>query len=136
MDVSVNRADGHVRLKRAVIAADAGQIVNPDAVRNQLEGVIIQSSSWTLKEQVAFDSGGITSVDWDSYPIFRFIDAPEIETVLLNRPGRPYLGIGEGAQGPVPAAIANAVFRAIGIRLRRIPFTPERVKAALNRSVD
>ena len=135
MDVSVNRASGHIRLERAVIAADAGQIVNPDAVRNQLEGVIIQSSSWTLKEQVAFDPGGITSVDWDSYPIFRFIDAPKIETVLLNRPGQPYLGIGEGAQGPVPAAIANAVFDTMGIRLRQIPFTPERVKAAMKRSV-
>ena len=135
VDVSVNRADGHIRLERAVIAADAGQIVNPDAVRNQLEGVIIQSSSWTLKEQVAFDPGGITSVDWDSYPIFRFTDAPKIETVLLNRPGRPYLGIGEGAQGPIPAAIANAVFDTVGIRLRRIPFTPERVKGALKRQV-
>jgi CO/xanthine dehydrogenase Mo-binding subunit/aerobic-type carbon monoxide dehydrogenase small subunit (CoxS/CutS family) len=131
MDVSVNRADGHICLERAVVAADAGQIVNPDAVRNQLEGVIIQSSSWTLKEQVTFDPSGISSVDWDSYPIFRFIDAPKIETVLLNRPGQPYLGIGEGAQGPVPAAIANAVFDATGIRLRHIPFTPERVKAAL-----
>ncbi len=131
MDVSVNRADGHIRLERAVIAADAGQIVNPDAVRNQLEGVIVQSSSWTLKEQVAFDPSGITSVDWDRYPIFRFIDTPKIETVLLNRPGRPYLGIGEGAQGPVPAAISNAVFDAIGIRLRQIPFTPERVKSTL-----
>jgi CO/xanthine dehydrogenase Mo-binding subunit len=136
MDVSVSRADGCIHLERAVIAADAGQIVNPDAVRNQLEGVIIQSSSWTLKEQVAFDPSGITSVDWDSYPIFRFIDAPKIETVLLNRPGQPYLGIGEGAQGPVPAAIANAVFNATGIRLRQIPFTPERVKAALKRSVN
>ena len=136
VDVSVNRADGHVRLERAVVAADAGQIVNPDAVRNQLEGVIIQSSSWTLIEQVAFDPNGITSVDWDSYPIFRFIDAPKIETVLLNRPGQPYLGLGEGAQGPVPAGIANAVFDAVGIRLRQIPFTPKRVKAALKRSVN
>jgi nicotinate dehydrogenase subunit B len=133
MDVSVNRAQGSICLERAVVAADAGQIVNPDAVRNQLEGVIIQSSSWTLKEQVAFGPGGITSVDWDSYPIFRFIDAPKIETVLLNRPGLPYLGIGEGAQGPIPAAIANAVFDTVGIRLRKIPFTPERVKAALEK---
>jgi nicotinate dehydrogenase subunit B len=136
MDVRVNRDDGHISLERAVVAADAGQIVNPDALRNQLEGVVIQSSSWTLKEQVAFDPDGITSVDWDSYPIFRFIDAPKIETVLLNRPGRPYLGIGEGAQGPIPAAIANAVFDAVGIRLRQIPFTPERVKAACKESVD
>jgi CO/xanthine dehydrogenase Mo-binding subunit len=134
MDVEVNRADGHIRLKRAIIAADAGQIVNPNAVSNQLEGVIVQSSSWTLKEQVDFDPGGIKSVDWESYPIFRFVDVPKIETVLLHRPGEPYLGIGEGAQGPVPAAIANAVFAAVGIRLRRIPFTPERVKAALMKS--
>ena len=136
MDVSVNRADGRIGLERAIAAADAGQIVNPDAVRNQLEGVIIQSSSWTLKEQVAFDPGGITSVDWDSYPIFRFIDTPKIETVLLDRPGQPYLGIGEGAQGAIPAAIANAVFDVVGIRLRQIPFTPDRVKAALKKSAN
>ena len=136
LDVSVNRADGRICLERAIAAADAGQIVNPDAVRNQLEGVIIQSSSWTLKEQVAFDPSGITSVDWDTYPIFRFVDAPKIETVLLDRPGQPYLGIGEGAQGPIPAAIANAVFDVVGIRLRQIPFTPDRVKAALKESAN
>ena len=84
-----------------------------------------------LNEQVTFGPHGITSVDWDTYPILRFDGAPQIETVLLNRPGQPYLGIGEGAQGPVPAALANAVFDAAGIRLRQIPFTPERVQAAL-----
>jgi len=131
VDLNVNRASGHIRLDRAIVAVDAGQIVNPDGLSNQLEGVIIQSASWTLKEQVAFDQHGIISVDWYSYPILRFRDAPKIETVLLNRPGQPYLGIGEGAQGPVPAAIANAVFDAVGIRLRQIPFKPERVKAAL-----
>jgi CO/xanthine dehydrogenase Mo-binding subunit len=131
VDLSVNRASGHIRLERAVVAADAGQIVNPEALNSQLEGVLLQSASWTLKEQVAFDPHGITSVDWHSYPILRFCDAPEIQTVLLNRPGRPYLGIAEGAQGPVSAAIANAAFDAAGIRLRRIPFTPERVKEAL-----
>jgi CO/xanthine dehydrogenase Mo-binding subunit len=131
VDLSVNRASGHIRLEQAVVAADAGQIVNPDGLSNQLEGVFIQSASWTLKEQVAFDQHGIISADWYSYPILRFRDAPEIETVLLNRPGQPYLGIGEGAQGPVPAAIANAVFDAVGIRLRQIPFTPERVRTAL-----
>ncbi|MHA1939791.1 MAG: molybdopterin cofactor-binding domain-containing protein, partial [Candidatus Thorarchaeota archaeon] len=131
VDLSVNRARGHIHLERAVLAADAGQIVNPDSLSSQLEGIFIQSASWTLKEQVAFDQHGITSVDWHSYPIIRFPDAPEIQTVLLNRPGQPYLGIGEGAQGPIPAAIANAVFDAVGIRLRQIPFTPERVKAAL-----
>ena len=132
VDLSVNRASGHVRLERAVLAADAGQIVNPDGLSNQIEGAFIQSASWTLKEQVAFDRRGVISTDWYSYPILRFHDAPEIETVLLNRPGQPYLGTGEGAQGPVPAAIANAIFDAVGIRLRRIPFTPERVKAALS----
>jgi nicotinate dehydrogenase subunit B len=134
VDLSVNRASGHIRLERAVVAVDAGQIVNPDGLSNQLEGAFIQSASWTLKEQVAFDQHGIISVDWHSYPILRFRDAPGIETVLLNRPGQPYLGTGEGAQGPVPAAIANAVFDAVGIRLRQIPFKPERVKAALRRA--
>ncbi|MBW1799336.1 MAG: xanthine dehydrogenase family protein molybdopterin-binding subunit [Deltaproteobacteria bacterium] len=131
VDLSVSRNSGRIRLERAVIAADAGQIVNPDALSNQLEGLLIQSASWTLKEQVSFDRHGITSRDWRSYPIFRFRDAPEIETVLINRPGQPYLGLGEGAQGPIPAAVTNAVFDAVGIRLRRIPFTPERVKQAL-----
>jgi nicotinate dehydrogenase subunit B len=132
VDLSVNRASGHIRLERAVLAADAGQIVNPDGLSNQIEGAFIQSASWTLKEQVAFDQHGVISTDWYSYPILRFHDAPKIETVLLNRPGQPYLGAGEGAQGPVPAAIANAIFDAASIRLRRIPFTPERVRAALS----
>ena len=93
--------------------------------------MVIQSASWTLNEQVTFDASGITSVDWASYPILKMPDAPQVETVLLHRPGLPYLGVGEGAQGPAPAAIANAVYDAVGVRLRRIPFTPERVKAAL-----
>jgi CO/xanthine dehydrogenase Mo-binding subunit/aerobic-type carbon monoxide dehydrogenase small subunit (CoxS/CutS family) len=134
VDLSVNRDSGQVRLERAVVVADAGQIVNPDGLSNQLEGAFLQSASWTLKEQVAFDEHGVTSVDWYSYPILRFRDAPEIETVLLNRPGTPFLGVGEGAQGPVPAAIANAIFDAVGIRLRQIPFKPDRVKAALEPS--
>ncbi|MFH1489974.1 MAG: molybdopterin cofactor-binding domain-containing protein, partial [Pseudomonadota bacterium] len=131
VDLSVDRESGRIRLQRAVVAVDAGQVVNPDALSNQLEGVFTQSASWTLKEQVTFDQKGVTSLDWRTYPILRFGDAPKIETVLLNRPGRPFLGIGEGAQGPIPAAIANAAFDAAGIRLRRIPFTPEQVKAAL-----
>jgi len=132
VDLVVNRDSGWIRLKRGVIAADSGQIVNPDGLSNQLEGAFTQSASWTLKEQVGFDKKGVTSTDWHSYPILRFRDAPSIETVLINRPGQPYLGVGEGANGPVPAAIANAVFDAIGVRLRRIPFTPDRVKAALH----
>jgi CO/xanthine dehydrogenase Mo-binding subunit/aerobic-type carbon monoxide dehydrogenase small subunit (CoxS/CutS family) len=130
VDLSVNRNSGHIRLERAVVAADVGQIVNPDGLSNQLEGAVTQAASWTLKEQVAFDHQAVISRDWYSYPILRFREAPVIETVLLNRPGQPYLGVGEGANGPVPAAIANAVFDAVGIRLRRIPFTPDRVKGA------
>jgi len=129
--VIVNKDSGNIRLERAVLGADVGQVVNSDAVRSQLEGVFVQAASWTLKEQVRFDDEGISSVDWYSYPILRFRDAPQIETVLINRPGRPYRGVGEGAQGPVPAAIANAIFDAVGIRLRKIPFTPDRVKKAL-----
>lgn len=90
----------------------------------------MQSASWTLKERVVFDDTGVTSVDWESYPILTFPEIPEIETVLLDRPGEPYLGSGEATQGPTPAAIANAVFEATGLRLRRIPFTPEQVRAA------
>ena len=130
-DLSVDRESGRIQLKRAVIAADVGQVVNPDALSNQIGGAFIQAASWTLKEQVSFDQNTITSIDWQGYPILRFPDAPEIETVILNRPGRPYLGVGEGAGGPVPAAIANAIFDAIGVRLRKIPFTPERVKREL-----
>ncbi|MBN1581254.1 MAG: xanthine dehydrogenase family protein molybdopterin-binding subunit, partial [Anaerolineae bacterium] len=131
VDLSVDRESGRIRLERAVIAADVGQIVHPEGLSNQLQGAFIQSASWTLKEQVTFDPYGIRSVDWAGYPILRFHDAPHIETLLLNRSGQPYLGIGEGAQGPASAAIANAVFDAVGVRLREIPFTPERVKAAL-----
>ena len=131
VELTVNRESGQIRLEKGVMAADAGQIVNPESMSSQLEGIFTQSASWTLKEQVTFDCQGITSCDWYGYPILRFRDAPEIKTVLLNRPGMPYLGLGEGAQGPVSAAIANAVFDAAGIRLRKIPFTPERVKEAL-----
>jgi CO/xanthine dehydrogenase Mo-binding subunit len=129
LDLSLDRDEGTIELESAVIAVDAGQIVNPDGLAAQAAGAFVQSASWTLFEEVRFDVSGITSLDWRSYPILR--RAPRIETVLLNRPGLPYLGMGEGAQGPAAAAIANALFDAAGIRLRRIPFTPQRVKAAL-----
>ena len=131
VDLSVHRASGQVRLERVVIAADAGQIVNPEGLSSQVEGAFAQSASWTLKEQVTFDRRSVTSTDWNSYPILRFGETPEIEVVLLNRPGSPFLGVGEGAMGPAPAAIANAIYDAVGVRMRTIPFTPERVKAAL-----
>jgi len=131
VDVVVDAATGVIRLERAVIAADAGQVVDPDGLANQLEGGFVQAASWTLVEQVRFDETRITSRDWDSYPILTFPQVPEIETVLLDRPGEPWLGAGEAAQGPTPGAIANAVAHACGARLRRIPFTPERVLTAM-----
>jgi CO/xanthine dehydrogenase Mo-binding subunit len=129
VDLSVERSSGAIHLERAVIAADVGQIVNPGGLSNQLEGACLQSASWTLREEVTFDRRGITSIDWLKYPILRSSDAPDIETVLLNRPGQPWLGVGEGAMGPTPAAIANAIYDAVGIRLRQVPFTAERVMA-------
>ena len=121
---------GSIKLLRAVIAADAGQVIDPDGLRSQLEGGLLQSASWTLKEQVKFDEKGITSQDWESYPIMTFAEVPEIETILIDRKDRPVLGAGEATQGPTAAAISNAVFDAVGLRLRRIPFTPEMVLEA------
>lgn len=132
VELSVDPAAGDIHLERVVIAADAGLIVNPDGLSNQLEGGFVQAASWTLKEEVRYGRDGITSIDWESYPILRFPDAPEIETVLINRPDRPSIGSGEATIGPAGAAIANAVFDATGVRLRRIPFTAERVRAALS----
>src|SRR5581483_9434558 len=130
-DVTVDDATAQVRVPRAVIAADAGQVVDPDGLANQLEGGLIQSASWTLKEAVQFDRMRVTSVDWSSYPILRLPEAPAIETVLIDRPGAPFLGAGEATQGPTAAAIANGIHAAIGIRVRDLPFTPERIRAAV-----
>jgi CO/xanthine dehydrogenase Mo-binding subunit len=132
-DVEVTRATGAVRVTDVFVAHDCGQIVNPDGVRNQIEGNVIQTISRTLKEAVAFDRGGVTSLDWGSYPILTFPEVPErIEIVLIDRPHEPSLGAGEPAACPVPAAIANALFDATGARLRTVPFTADRVRAALD----
>jgi CO/xanthine dehydrogenase Mo-binding subunit len=130
-DVTVDRKSGRVRVERAVAAVDVGQIVNPDGVVNQIEGGIIQSSSWTLKEEVKFGATRVRTRSWADYPIVRFDEVPEIEVVLLNQPNAPFLGVGEGSQGPAAAAIANAIAHATGKRLRALPFTPARVKLAL-----
>jgi nicotinate dehydrogenase subunit B len=131
VDVRVDDETARIAVDRAVIAADAGQIVDPSGLANQLEGGLVQSLSWTLKEAVAFDATRVTSRDWETYPILTFADVPEIETVLIDRPGEPYLGAGEATQGPTAAAVANAVRNALGIRLYDLPFTPERVRAAV-----
>ncbi len=125
----VEEQSGAIHFERVIIAADAGQIVNPDGLSNQLEGGFVQAASWTLYEAVKFDARGISSTDWESYPILRFSAAPKIETVLLNRPGLPFLGAGEAAQNPTPAAIANAIYAATGQRLRDIPFTAAKIRA-------
>ncbi|MBV8888320.1 MAG: xanthine dehydrogenase family protein molybdopterin-binding subunit, partial [Alphaproteobacteria bacterium] len=131
-EVTVDRDSGRVRLTRAVAAVDSGQAVNPDGIRNQIEGGILQSTSWTLYESVGFDRTGVTSRDWSSYPILRFSAVPDsVEVHVVDRPGTPFLGTGEAAQGPTAAAIANAVADAAGVRLREIPLTAARVQTAL-----
>ncbi len=130
-DVEVDRASGVVRVQKIWAAADAGMIVNPSGVELQIEGGCIQSSSWTLREAVAFDATRILTRSWAEYPILRFADVPVVDVQLIDRPDEPSLGVGEGAQGPAAAAIGNAFAAATGKRIRDLPFTPERVKAAL-----
>lgn len=132
VEVSVDRNDGTPRLLRAVAAVDSGEAVNPDGIRNQIQGGIIQATSWTLLESVTFDRTRITSRDWASYPILRFTDVPDsVEVVVLNRPGQPFLGTGEAAQGPTAAALANAVVDAVGARVRELPLSGARIRAAM-----
>jgi nicotinate dehydrogenase subunit B len=123
--------DQEVRLQRVWCAADAGLVINPDGGKNQLEGGIIQAASMTLKEQVTMEGEGITSVDWKSYPILKFSEVPEIETVVVDAPDHPTLGMGECTMGPTAAAIGNAVAHALGVRIRDMPFTRERIARVL-----
>ena len=120
-----------VRVRRVCAAVDAGLLIDPDGVRNQIEGGIIQAISWTLLEQVTVGTDGIGAVSWDSYPILGFADVPEIVVTLLDRPGEPSRGVGECAAGPVAAAIANAVHHAMGVRVRDLPLTPETLMRAI-----
>jgi nicotinate dehydrogenase subunit B len=130
-EVEVDRISGMVRVTRAWSAVDAGLAINPDGIVNQIEGGLIQSASWTLKEAVKVDRSGIHTRSWIDYPILRFSEVPAVEVEVIQRPTEDSLGVGEGAQGPTAAAIANAFAAATGRRLRDIPFVPERVKAAL-----
>jgi CO/xanthine dehydrogenase Mo-binding subunit len=128
----VEHETGRVRVLRVVAAVDSGQPINPDGIRNQIEGAIVQSTSWTLYEQVNFDRHRITSTDWSSYPIMRFPAAPEsVEVHIIEQPGKPFLGTGEAGQGPTAAAIANAIADATGARLRHLPLSQPRVKSAI-----
>jgi nicotinate dehydrogenase subunit B len=133
MEVAVDRASGRIDVRRVTCAHDCGLIVNPDGLRNQVEGCIVQTLSRALHEEVTFDRSRVTSVDWKSYPILQFPEAPAVEVILVDHPDQPLLGAGEAATAPVAAALGNAVFDATGVRLRTVPFTPARVKAALAR---
>lgn len=130
-EVQVARDTGVTRVRRVTVAHDCGLIINPDGVRNQIEGNVVQGMSRALKEEVRFDAGGITSVDWETYPILTFSEVPEIAITLLNRPDAPAVGVGEPATVTMAPALANAIFAATGARVREAPFTPARVLQAL-----
>jgi nicotinate dehydrogenase subunit B len=133
-DVEVNTKTGAVRVQRFFVAHDCGQIINPDGLRNQIEGNVVQTVSRTLIEQVTFDRSHVTSLDWRSYPILRFPDVPEVVMDLIDRPKEKPWGAGEPTAAVVPAAIANAINDAVGVRLRSVPFTPDKVLAALKQA--
>jgi nicotinate dehydrogenase subunit B len=132
VDIEVDRRTGQLRVPKVVIAVDVGQVVNPDGVRNQIEGGILQTISITVKEEVTFDRERITSRDWQGYPILTFPEVPAVEIMLLDQPFEPSVGAGEGSIGPTVAAVANAFAHATGKRCRDLPMTPERVKALLS----
>jgi nicotinate dehydrogenase subunit B len=133
-EVQVNTQTGEVMAKRFYVAHDCGQIINPDGLRNQIEGNVIQTVSRVLKEELKFDRSMVTSLDWASYPIITFPEVPEVVMDLIDRPNEVPWGGGEPTAAVVPSAIANAVFDATGVRLRSVPFTPPKVKSALGRA--
>ncbi|HXZ92834.1 MAG TPA: molybdopterin cofactor-binding domain-containing protein [Burkholderiales bacterium] len=128
-DVEIAR---QLRVRRVVAAVDAGLVVNPDGLRNQIEGGIVQAASWALKEQVRWTRDGVALHGWEDYPILGFDEVPDIEVVIVERRDAPSLGAGECAAGPTAAAIANALYDGLGVRARHLPLTPERVAAAMN----
>ena len=133
-DVEIDRTTGEIRVKRFFVVQDCGQIINPDGVKNQIEGNIVQTVSRTLMEQVTFNRSRVTSLDWGSYRIIGFPEVPDVVIDLIDRPREKPWGSGEPSASVVPAAISNAIFAATGVRLRSVPFTPDKVKAAMARS--
>jgi CO/xanthine dehydrogenase Mo-binding subunit len=123
-----------IRVRRLTISVDVGEAINPDGVINQIEGGAIQATSWVLKEQVRFDRERITSNTWSSYPILRFSEVPEVQVELISRPELDPVGAGEAAHGPTTAAIANAVFDCLGVRVRNLPITRDSLIAAMELS--
>ncbi|MGO9629482.1 MAG: molybdopterin cofactor-binding domain-containing protein [Xanthobacteraceae bacterium] len=132
-EVEVKRSTGEIRAKRFFVLHDCGQIINPEGVLSQIEGNVIQTVSRTLKEELTFNRSAVTSLDWASYPILTFPEVPDILIDLIDRPAEKPWGAGEPSAAVVPSAISNAVFDAAGVRLRSVPFTPEKVKEALRR---
>ena len=124
-------AGTEVRLRRLWLAVDVGRVINPDGVINQAEGGAVQSASWALRERVRFDRAAITSVSWDSYPILRFTEVPDVTVRVVAAPGEPESGAGEVAQGPVAGAIGNAVAAAVGVRVRDLPLTRDQIIRAI-----
>jgi nicotinate dehydrogenase subunit B len=130
-DVAVNKATGEVSVTRVVAGQDSGLMINPDGVRHQIHGNVIQSTSRALMEEVSFDRTSVTAREWGAYPIIKFPEVPEIDVLMLPRQDQPPLGVGESASVPSAAAIANAIFDATGVRFRELPFTPERILRGL-----
>ena len=132
VELTINEGS-EIFVNKAVVVADAGEVVDAAGLKMQLEGGFLQALSWTLYEEVTFDADGITSCDWDSYPIMRFAQAPKVDVIILDRPGEEPLGAGEASSEPVAAAIANALFNATGVRARRLPLSPDNLReSALN----
>jgi CO/xanthine dehydrogenase Mo-binding subunit len=130
-DVTVNRRTGQVKVERFFVAHDCGQVINPDGLKNQIEGNVVQTVSRTLIEDLKWDRGIVTGVDWESYLILRFPDVSSVHMDLIDRPNERPWGAGEPTAAVVPSAIANAIYDALGVRLRSVPFTPDKVLAAL-----
>ncbi|KRR15079.1 aldehyde dehydrogenase [Bradyrhizobium jicamae] len=130
-DVAVNKATGDVSVTRVVAGQDSGLMINPDGVRHQIHGNVIQSTSRALMEEVSFDRTSVTAREWGAYPIIKFPELPEIDVLMLPRQDQPPLGVGESASVPSAAAIANAIYDATGVRFRELPFTPERILRGL-----
>src|SRR5207245_1895291 len=130
-DVAVNKKTGDVNVTRVVAGQDSGLMINPDRVRHQIHGNVIQSTSRALMEEVSFDRHSVTSREWGAYPIITFPEVPKIDVLMLPRQDQPPLGVGESASVPSAAAIANAIFDATGVRFRDPPFTPERILRGL-----
>jgi nicotinate dehydrogenase subunit B len=134
MEVEVDRSTGAVRVRRVTCAHDCGLVINPNSLRNQIEGNILQTLSRALHEEVKFDHSRVTTTDWGGYPILRFPEAPAVEVALLDHPELPPYGAGEAAAAPVAAAVGNAIFDATGVRFRSVPLTAVRIQAGLARA--